>query len=96
MENDDFAALRQTFDPAKNRANIERRGIDFASARDFEFETALIVEDDRRDYGETRHVAIGFIGERLHVVVFTPRGGELRIISLRKANKREIRAYAES
>ena len=96
MENDDLAALKQTFDPVKNRANIEGRGIGFETARDFEFATALIVEDDRKDYGETRYVGIGFIGARLHVIVFTVRDEELRIISLRKANKREIRAYADS
>ena len=54
------------------------------------------VEGIRKSYGELRHVAIGYIHGRLHVLVFTKRGQTVRVISLRKANKREERAYREN
>lgn len=95
MENDALNDLDQTFDPEKSRANKARRGFGFEIATRFEFDSALIVEDDREDYAETRYVGIGFIGVRVHVIVFTLRGDTLRVISLRKANKREIRRYVQ-
>lgn len=49
----------------------------------------------RYDYGEDRFQALGLIDGRLHMLVFTIRGGTLRAISLRKANPREVRRYAE-
>jgi uncharacterized DUF497 family protein len=85
-----------TADPAKNARNIELRGIDLvAGAQAFDFGTAVVAVDDRKDYGEVREVAAGFIGPRLHVLVFTMRGVTCHVISLRKANKREIRRYVE-
>lgn len=50
----------------------------------------------RRDYGEHRMVAIGYIGLRLYGVVYVDRDGRRRIISLRKANSREEARYAET
>lgn len=87
---------RISFDPAKSAKNVAAREIDFAIAARFEFGTALVATDDRKDYGEVREVAIGFIGQRLHVLVFTMRGEACHVISLRKANKREVRTYVES
>jgi uncharacterized DUF497 family protein len=55
-----------TFDPNKNDCNIEERGISFECAADFDFETALLSTDDRKNYGETRIRALGYIGDRLH------------------------------
>jgi hypothetical protein len=81
------------FDAAKNEANIAKHGIDMALATEFEFETAVFSLDTRKTYGETRYVAIGCIAGRLHVLVFTKRGQTVRVISLRKANQREARAY---
>lgn len=83
-----------TADPAKNARNVVERGIDLVQgATAFGFDTAVVATDDRRDYGEIREVATGFVGPRLHVLVFTMRGDALHVISLRKANDREIRAY---
>jgi uncharacterized DUF497 family protein len=84
-----------TNDPAKNERNIATRGIDFALAATFEFASAVIAIDDRKNYGEVREVATGFIGQRLHVLVFTMRGEACHVISLRKANKREVKAYVK-
>lgn len=87
---------RFTADPAKNARNVAEREIDLVhGAATFDFSTAIIAVDDRHDYGEVREVAVGFIGPRLHVLVFTMRGEACHVISLRKANKREVKAYVE-
>ncbi|ATN13854.1 hypothetical protein CRN80_29100 [Pseudomonas sp. FDAARGOS_380] len=85
--------MRITYDPAKDACDVEERGLPFALVRDFECSTALIVEDDRFDYGECRYRAMGYVGDRLQVVVFTPRGDVAHIISFRKATKREVKNY---
>jgi len=82
-----------SYDPGKNEKNIAERGISFERAAEFEWSNALIVEDTRKDYGESRFQALGFIGKRLHVLVFTPRAGQVHVISLRKANRREVKQY---
>lgn len=83
------------FDPAKNDANIRERGLPFSLVKDeFEWSTAQVIEDMRRDYGQRRYRALGLIGTRLHAVVYTSRGAAMHVISLRKANKREERGYA--
>lgn len=82
-----------SYDPGKNEKNVAERGISFERAADFEWSTALIVEDIRKDYGESRFQALGFIDKRLHVLTFTPRAGQVHVISLRKANKREVKRH---
>jgi uncharacterized DUF497 family protein len=63
---------------------------------DFDWSSALIVEDMRKDYGEPRYQALGLIEDRLHMLVYTPRTDRIHIISLCKANDREIRRYEEA
>ena len=58
---------------------------------DFDWAGAVEAEDVRYDYGETRMQALGLIGDRRHVLVYTRRGDTIRVISLRKANRRELR-----
>jgi uncharacterized DUF497 family protein len=82
------------FDPAKNRRNIELRGLPLDLAADLDWETAIVGIDDRRDYGERRFWALGMIGSELFNVVFTLRGGRMRVISLRRASRKERSAYA--
>ena len=82
-----------SYDLGKNEKNIAKRGISFERAAEFEWSSALIVEDIRKNYGEPRFQALGFIGKRLHVLVFTPRAGQVHVISLRKANIREVKRY---
>ena len=82
------------WDEAKRKETLEKRGVDFALMFRFEWATALFISSDR--YGESRWVAIGYIGNRLHHVVYTQRQGRLRIISLRIASKGEVREYAEA
>jgi hypothetical protein len=88
--------MKIEFDEAKNERNILERGLPFGMVAEFEWDTALVIEDDRMNYGEKRYRAIGFIGERLHAIVFTPRKGGIRVISLRKANKREEKGYGKA
>ena len=83
-----------TFDPPKNLLNIAVRGIPFRLALRLEWSTAFVAEDTRKDYGERRFQALGFIGDRLHMLVFTPRLPALHVISLRWANERERTRYA--
>ena len=83
-----------SFDPAKNARNIALRGISFERAVDFDWSLALVLEDLRRDYGEPQYRALGPLAGRLHMLVFTRREGCTHLISLRKANKRELRLYA--
>ncbi|MER1940069.1 BrnT family toxin [Castellaniella sp. FW104-16D08] len=84
------------FDPKKDRINQEKHGVTLSLARYFEWDTALTSADTRRDYGESRMIAIGYISLRLYVVVYVNRDDCRRIISLRKANLREVRHYAET
>ena len=60
-----------------------------------EWDTALIVEDIRRGYGETRLQVLALLDRRLYAVVVTPRGEDLRVISFRKASRREVLRYGK-
>jgi uncharacterized DUF497 family protein len=84
------------YDPAKNRWNMQERGLSFELANELDWETALIIEDTRRDYPEKRYVAAAFLHGRLHILCFTPVPGGIRVISFRKANRREVKRYEES
>lgn len=88
--------MRITFDPTKNARNIAERGLAFARVAEFDWQTALIVEDARRDYGERRLRVAGLLGERLHIAVVTYRGGAVHVISFRKANRKEVARYEEN
>lgn len=82
-----------SFDPAKNERNILERGLPFILVEDFDWESALIFRDDRRNYGEPRFKALGYLLRRLHVLVYTPRFPAIHVISLRKANQREVKFH---
>lgn len=88
--------MRVTFDPAKSERNIRERGLSFEDATSFSFETALYAVDERKDYSETRFVAIGLLGDRLHVLCFAEAPDGIRVISFRKANGREAKRYAQA
>ena len=83
-------------DPKKDRRNIAVRGLSLGLAEQLDWLTAQIWEDKRKDYGERRYCVLGLIEDRLHSVVFTPRDGKPRVISLRKANKREVKRYEKA
>jgi hypothetical protein len=83
------------FDPAKNRQNIKRGRPSFERAKEFDFDSAYIVEDDDLDYGEVRYRGIGLLGISVAVMVWTMRGETLRVISLRNATRKERELYDE-
>ena len=85
-----------TYDPAKNRRNIRERQLSFERAADFNFATAVIEIDHRRDYGEIRVVALGYLEARLHALCYVETETGIRVISFRKANSREIKRYAKT
>ena len=85
-----------SYDPAKNAKNLARGRPSFDEVAEFDFSTACIVPDARRDYGEARYIAYGLLGVRVHVLVFTEIPGGIRAISFRKANPREVRRYENS
>jgi len=81
------------WDEAKNRLNRNKHGVDFAEIASFEWSRALIRADVRMNYGEVRLNAVGPTGDVLHVVIYTIRPTSLRLISLRRANRKEISLY---
>jgi len=86
--------VRYEWDEAKRVENLEKHGIDFFAASGFDWDTSVVFEDRRRDYGEPRSLAYGFLDGRLYALVFTLRDRRTRLISFRKANRREQAAYA--
>jgi uncharacterized protein len=80
-------------DAEKDAQNRAKHGLALGDAVLLEWEGRVDVPDSRLEYGEERRVAYAYIGDRLHVCVYTMRDGGMRIISLRKANKRETRNY---
>ena len=82
------------WDEAKRQSNAQKHGIDFAAIETFDWDTALVERSDRG--GEVRYVAIGYIDVRLHCIAFTERWTGIRVISLRRASRREERRYAQA
>lgn len=84
------------WNPVKRQWTLDTRGLDFADVEFFEFDTADTVTDRRTDYGEIRQVSTGYLHGRLCVLCWTYRGDQtIRVISLRKANDREQKKYAD-
>jgi len=81
------------FDPAKDDRNRCERGLPLVLGAVLLANLVVEFEDDRRDYGERRMIAYGTIAGRLHVCVYTVRGETRRIISLRRANQKELRRW---
>lgn len=82
-----------TYDPAKNAKNIELRGISFEQASGFDFQTAIIWIDTRKIYSEVRFSALGLLVDRVYSLIFAETINGIRVISFRKANKREVKRY---
>ncbi|SAK56786.1 hypothetical protein AWB78_01613 [Caballeronia calidae] len=83
-----------TFDPLKDAINRIQHGVSLGLASEIAWHDLLPKVDGRRDYGEVREVGFVRIRGRVFCVVFTRRNEMRRIISLRRANKREIHRYA--
>jgi uncharacterized DUF497 family protein len=81
--------VRITFDPAKRDWTLRERGLDFADAAEVFAGPVITRLDDREDYGEDRYQTFGYLRGRLVMVVWTPRGEDRHVFSMRKANDRE-------
>ena len=87
--------MKIEFDPHKNQWNIKDRNLSFQQVADLDWNTAMIIEDTRKDYPEQRFTAVAYLGDRLHIICFTPVTGEIRVISFRKANQMEVKRYEQ-
>jgi uncharacterized protein len=88
--------MRYEWDEAKNRSNIAKHGFDFADAAQVLTGRCVTFVDNRVDYGEERFISIGTFKRRVVVIAHTPRGPDVtRIISMRKANRREQKIYQD-
>ena len=88
--------MQITFDEAKDAQNKSKHGLSLFEAEKLEWDDALIWQDTRRDYDETRMIALGAIAERLYCVVYVDREDVRRVISLRKANNKEKKLYVSN
>ncbi|EGG93057.1 hypothetical protein IMCC1989_1782 [gamma proteobacterium IMCC1989] len=87
--------MKIEYNQAKNQANIEERGLSFDDVVLLDWDTALIAQD-MRSHDEQRFIALASLGGRLHVACYTWRGEVRRVISFRKANKREVAIYEKA
>jgi uncharacterized protein len=87
--------MRITFDPAKRRATLRNRRIDFADAAVVFEGLVFTFPDERFDYPEERYITVGLLAGRMVIVVWTPTEDGRRIISIRKANAREQARYLD-
>ena len=81
------------WDEDKRETNLAKHGADFVQMEAFDWETAVVDMDE--GHAEPRWLAIGLIGAVLHFVIYTERGDNIRIISLRRATRREARDYVK-
>lgn len=81
------------FDEVKNAINIEKHGFSLSAFAMLDMSTAVFHPDNRKEYGEKRIRIYAFLNGRLCTAVFTPRKSAFRVISFRKANKRERTKY---
>jgi uncharacterized DUF497 family protein len=81
------------WDERKNQANIEKHGIDFEFAKEIFLGIWIAKQDNRKDYGEDRFLALGLLGRFVLLAVYTQRDQKIRLISVRRANTEEKRIY---
>ena len=87
--------MKFEWDQAKNRTNFAKHGLRFEDAERVFSGPCVTFEDDRFDYGEERLISLGLLAGRLVVIAHAPRDEGTRIISMRKGNRREQKAYQE-
>ena len=88
--------MKIEYDPAKSAKNAKERGLPFELTAEVDWSAAYTIEDRRQDYGETRYLAFAPLNGRLHVVCYCNRGEARRIISFRRARKKEEQAYEKA
>ncbi|MCF8190063.1 BrnT family toxin [Polynucleobacter sp. MG-Unter2-18] len=85
--------MKLSYDSAKNGSNIQKHGLSLAKASLLEWDTALEWIDGRKNYGEERRIALVLMKQRLYCIVYIELKVGIRVISLRKANVREVEKY---
>jgi len=85
--------MRFSWHEPKRQTTLQKRGLDFAQAEQLFAGPTFTFEDDRRDYGEQRWVTLGLLREKVVIIVHTESEDEIRIISMREANKDEQRLF---
>jgi len=88
--------MNYEWDESKCDLNRLKHGVDFSAVLDFQWDQAVETEDTRKVYDEPRWIALGRIGDRLHVLIDTIRFDNIRVISLRKVNDRKIQYYEKT
>ena len=88
--------MRIEFDPAKDESNQAKHGVSLALAAELDWEAALVWFDIRFEYDELRMIALAPKSSILYYVAFVDRGEVRRVISLRRANRREVKHYVEN
>lgn len=83
------------FDPAKDATNVGKHGVSLALAGQLDWDSALVWVDDRFDYDERRMIALAPETNTLYYTAFVDRGAVRRIISLRRATRREVKHYVK-
>lgn len=84
------------FDAAKDASNRQKHGLSLAQAAQLDWDAALVWVDERQIYGEMRMIALAPDTGILYYVAFVDRGAVRRIISLRRANRREVKHYVQN
>ena len=79
------------FDPTKDALNLSKHGVSLSRWIDLDIKATIV--DDRRDYGEVRYRAFGYIDGVAYCLAFTSRDGRVRPISLRRAHTKEMRRH---
>ena len=88
--------MRIEFDPSKDASNLAKHGISLVRAVDLDWDAALVWIDERQQYGELRMIPLAPQSGILYCVAFVDRGNVRRVISLRRANRREVKHYVEN
>ena len=91
-----ISCMKITYDESKNQRNIEKHGVSFEKVKNLDWDSLMVIEDTRYDYNEQRYIGYAIKNNRLYCLVYTNRGDAMRIISFRKANKREVINYASN
>ncbi|WP_232491597.1 BrnT family toxin [Novosphingobium kaempferiae] len=92
MQDEDIDPTKVTFDACKRTKILQERGLDLADAHLVFEDTHIQIVDDRKDYGEIRYRVFGFLHGRRVSLVWTPRDGSRRIITMRHAHHDEHQA----
>lgn len=88
--------MKIVYDSSKNQQNILTHNLSVERAAEMDFSLAVYFVDNRNDYSEVRRIAVGYVDNRLHILCYTIRSGNMHVISFRKANNKEAKKYGKS